>query len=218
MIRAVVFDMDGLLFDTETIAIDGLMYAGEVMQCSIHREVIMKTIGHNLKSTIEIYKKYLGEDFDFARANALHVEYMYDYIARHGAPLKPGAIELIEYIKSVGLSVALASSSEKYRIELCLQSAGLLDFFQKRISGDMVEHSKPAPDIYLAACAAINVPPAECIAVEDSPAGIESAYAAGLYPIMVPDLITPDDTTRKIAKVILPDLFGVIDVIKKLME
>ena len=112
--------------------------------------------------------------------------------------MKEGVRELLSYLKEAGYKIGLASSSRRESIESHLSRAGISSYFESITSGDMVEHSKPEPDIYRIACASLSVEPENAIAIEDSPNGLKSAYRAGMYPVMVPDMIAPTKETDEL--------------------
>ncbi len=118
--------------------------------------------------------------------------------------------ELLAYLKAHHYKIALASSTRRYTVTLQLRNAGIIEDFDAIICGDMVEHSKPHPQIYQTACQAIDIKPSEAYAIEDSYNGIRSAYNAGMHPIMVPDLMPPTAEMEEKADVILVDLIQVI--------
>ena len=126
-------------------------------------------------------------------------------------PLKPGIRELLEYLKENDYKIGLASSTREAVVSQQLIDAGLRPYFDNLTCGDMLKKSKPEPDIYLMACEKLEVLPEEAIAIEDSFNGIRSAYRAGMFPIMVPDLLQPDDEMRELSGKIFEDLFKVKD-------
>ena len=126
-------------------------------------------------------------------------------------PLKPGVVEILEELRRRKVKVALASSTRKAVVEQELRDAGILHYFEKVICGDMVERSKPAPDIFLKTCEELGVEPERSYAIEDSYNGIRSAHGAGMRPIMVPDLSEPTEEMERLAVAILPDLLAVMD-------
>jgi HAD superfamily hydrolase (TIGR01509 family) len=215
MIKAVIFDMDGLMFDTERLAVEGWVYAGKQMGYNITKELVTKTCGSRIEDTKRIFLEHLGNDIDFYGCRKVRVDYAEKYIADNGLPLKPGLIELLDFLSSNNYKIALASSTEKQKVEHYLKSVGILKYFNSLICGDMVEKGKPQPDIYLKAAEALGVLPTECIALEDSLMGILSAYRAGLKPVMIPDLTEPDEETSKMLYAKLPTLLEVIDLLKK---
>ena len=131
---------------------------------------------------------------------------MHCTIAEDGLPVKPYAEDILKALKERGVPTALASSTRQVTVEAQLEMAGFTQYFDAVIGGDAIEHSKPAPDIYLAACEKLGVFPEKAAAVEDSFNGVRSASSAGLYTVMVPDLLQPDDEMKGLADVIAADL------------
>ena len=132
-------------------------------------------------------------------------------LTANGAPLKPGVQELLDWLKSEGWAIAIASSTREVGVRLNMERTGLISYFDVIIGGDMLTASKPAPDIYLRACADLGVDPLSAYAIEDSYNGIRSAHAAGMHAIMVPDMVPATDEMRGLARAILPDLITVRD-------
>ena len=194
---AVVFDMDGVLLDSETICdICWNAYADEI-GLKQSNEACNACRGCNTADAKVILKQFYGDSFDADGFFNGWYKKFYEYEAEHGLPLKPYANEILSYLK-LRYHLALASSTPRAAVERQLRRAGLLDFFEKTVCGDELVHSKPAPDIYLMACQALSIPPAQCAAVEDSPNGIRSAHTAGLSCIMVPDKIPCDEEIAKL--------------------
>lgn len=130
-------------------------------------------------------------------------------------PVKEGAYEILCWLKEQKIPTALATSTSREGALSHLLRTGILPYFNEIITGDMVEHSKPAPDIYLIACDALHMPPADCIAVEDSPNGIRSAYTAGMMAVMIPDQIAPTDELRAMLYREFPSLKELLAYLKK---
>lgn len=189
--KAVVFDMDGVLFDTETICLEAWKMVGEEYHIEDIERTAIGCIGLNLTDTKAFFQQKYGADIDFELYKAACSGHIREIIDREGLPLKPGVKEILTFLKEKGCRVALASSTAKEGVLKHIRRAGISEFFEVVVGGDMVEHSKPRPDIYLMACRELGVAPAEAIAIEDSPNGLRSAHAAGMHPIMVPDLIAP---------------------------
>ena len=122
---------------------------------------------------------------------------MEEYLEKAGIELKPGVIEILTYLKEKGIERAICTANDIVRAEKYLKKIGLYEFFDKIICAPMVEHGKPASDVYEFACGQLGVKPEECMAVEDSPNGVKSAYAAGCNVVMVPDLTQPDRELEK---------------------
>ena len=205
MIKAVIFDMDGVLFDTERLCKDAWAAAAEEAGLVNGPEdekklydAVNHCIGLNGTDTKEYLCSVYGSGFSYEELHGLCSRNMSQMIERDGLPMKEGVRELLSYLKEAGYKIGLASSSRRESIESHLSRAGISAYFESIISGDMVEHSKPEPDIYRIACASLSVEPENAIAIEDSPNGLKSAYRAGMYPVMVPDMIAPTEETDKL--------------------
>lgn len=209
--NAVVFDMDGVIFDSERA----------VMQCwkevaSRHNipdieKAILACTGTTMVRTREIMLNLYGADFpydEYARESSAIFHSRYD---GGRLPMKPGVKELLTFLKERGKKIALASSTRQQVVTDELRDAGIIEYFDRIICGDMVSRSKPAPDIFLKACEELNVSPSDSYAIEDSYNGIRAAHAGGLHPIMVPDLLPADEEMQSLAEIILPNLTSVIE-------
>lgn len=195
-VSAVIFDMDGVIFDSERCVIGCWKEVAERYGFKDIEKICLECIGRNDAATEKIVKDYYGEDFPYEtyrkEMSALYHE-RYD----HGKlPLKPGIRELLQELESNGLPCAVASSTRFRVVEDQLKEAGLLPYFTSVTGGDMVTHNKPHPEIFLRAAEALDTAPEECLVIEDSPMGIRAAAAGGMIPVMVPDLIAPDDVIR----------------------
>ncbi|MDD5600813.1 MAG: HAD family phosphatase [Actinomycetota bacterium] len=190
-IKLVIFDMDGLMFDTERLAKKFWMEASEKFNHKIDDKIFKKTIGLNIKETKEIYKKYYGNEFPYEEIRAEKNKLERNYISSNGVPFKKGLIDLLEYLKKIKLKVALATSTGKERAEFLLNASGIKKYFDVIICGDEIENGKPHPDIFLETCKKMGFQPENCIVLEDSENGIKGAYRAGMLPIMIPDMIKP---------------------------
>lgn len=207
--RTVVFDMDGVLFDTEVVCMKAWMAIAQRWGLPDMEEVFPRCIGLNANDSRQIVFDAYGEDFDYPTFRQQSSEWLKGYLAQNGLPVKPGAPQILEWLREAGYAVGLASSTRSSSVYRYLEQSGLREYFSVVITGDMIEHSKPRPDIYLIACAELGVKPGEAYAIEDSPNGIRSAHAAGMRPIMVPDMIAPDEEMRRLSFLICQDLFEV---------
>lgn len=211
-IKAIIFDMDGVILDSETISDITWKKAAEEKGLIADNEILNACRGTNKNDTITILKKYYGSDFDSEAFLERTSQLFHEIEEKDGIPLMPYAKEILEYLKP-RYRLALASSTRGPTVERQLRTAGVIDFFETRITGEMVEHSKPNPEIYLMACKSIGVEPGDCAAIEDSLNGIKSAYAAGLKPIMVIDKIKPTDEIKKMCVNIFDSLDGLKTVL-----
>ena len=155
-------------------------------------------------------KEIFGQDFDYHGVRNRRKALMNAYMETHPVEIKPGAEELLRYLKSHYFKTAVATASGETKAMTYLDEAGLLDYFDQIISTAMVPHGKPMPDVYRYACKCIGEKPEACIALEDSPNGLMAAYRAGCLPIMVPDLTQPD---AKLSKILYAKADSLTDVI-----
>lgn len=212
--KAVVFDMDGVLFDTERLCQDSWLAVAEENGLPGMEDIFPQCIGLNANDSRRIVMNAYGEDFDYEGFRGQASVWFWDYIEKNGLPVKPGVRELLSWLKEAGWTVGLASSTRRSSVENHLEQAGIRDCFAAVVTGDMVEHSKPQPDIYLMACRELGVEPGQAYAIEDSPNGIRSAHAAGMRPLMVPDMIAPDEEMRRLSARIFEDLEEVLDFLR----
>lgn len=214
-IEAVIFDMDGLLIDTETISFTLFQKVFSDYGYVISREYyVNELVGRNIKGIKENILKEYGEDFQFDEIYYKKVKEMTDYVESKGVLLKKGALELIKYLHENKYKIAVATSTKRERAEKLLNIVKVKDYFQEIICGDEVINSKPNPEIFLKAAEKLGVEPSNCIVLEDSAAGIEAAHKAGMKGINVPDMKTPDDNMRGMAYRIEDSLLGVLEYIK----
>lgn len=212
--KAVVFDMDGVLFDTEVMCMKSWIAVAERNNLPLMEEVFPKCIGLNSNDSRRIVMEAYGKDFDYPRFREQAAAWQQEYLKENGLPVKPGMREILSWLKTSGYAVGLASSTRSSSVFSHLEQAGIRNCFSVVITGDMVEHSKPRPDIYLKACRELGVEPEEAYAIEDSPNGIRSAHAAGMRVIMIPDMIPPDEETESLSTVVLKDLKEAMEFLK----
>lgn len=215
-IEAVLFDMDGLVLDTEKLytrfwveAANALGYPMTVKQ------------GLGMRSLNRTYgaaklKSYFGESVDYDKVRNKRIELMDAFVEKEGVYLKKGINELLDYLKENNIKTSIATSSPIERTIKYLSSVNMDKRFDELVSGYMVEKGKPEPDIYLYAAKKLGVSPKNCMVLEDSPAGILSGYKAGCIPVIVPDQDEPDEDTMNIIYAKAKDLIDVINIIEKI--
>ena len=193
MIKAVIFDMDGVLFDTERLV--GKVWNQIAAEEGIKEMdiVLNNCIGRSYEDTRLVFREHYGEAFDFDGFRTKARQLFFENIKAHGLPIKTGVNELLAYLKEKGYQIGLASSTNKEGVLSHLREANIEAYFEVIVGGDMVKHSKPNPEIYEMACRLLGVKPSEAICIEDSHNGIRSASSAGLKVIMVPDLLEPTE-------------------------
>lgn len=213
MIKYVIFDMDGTLLDTEKIYRDS--WVDTCNKWSLDRAVEShdETIGRPQICIPDILKKYYGGDFRVEDFVNERMDRFFE-ITENRVPVKPGALELIEYLRANGIAAAVATSTVKDIAVKSLSKSGLLEYFDTIVTGDMVEKGKPAPDIFLKSASMIGAEPSETIVCEDSYAGIYAAKNANMIPVFVEDILPPNDEIMDVSYAVCKDLFEVIGIIK----
>jgi len=187
--KAVVFDMDGLMFDSERIVQYSWTKAGMLLANRDLGKEIYHTLGYSKKKRREYFKELLGDHFDFETFQIIASIYYYDYLKKNGIPIKKGLLELLEYLKENHYAIALATSSSYKNTIKHLKEVQIDHYFDVIVTGDQVKKAKPDPQIYMIACQKLNVDPTLAYALEDSYHGIISAYQANMKAIFVPDLL-----------------------------
>lgn len=215
MFEAVVFDMDGVITDTEKLYRRFQMEEGR--RRGIPEDVLVYACDHiaggNKFSNKPIFESIVGRGIDYMEFREKLMANLDAYIAANGVELKYGVKETLAYLKDKGIKIGLATSTIRERAIGYLTAHGIYKYFDKLVFGNMVEHGKPAPDIYLKACEELGVEPAKAVAVEDSINGIKSAGVAGLYPVMVVDLIKPNDEIAPYVKQVYEDMTHLREII-----
>lgn len=211
---AVVFDMDGVIFDSERATMYCWLDLAEKYDIPNIKEPYYACIGTTMVRTREIMLETYGPDFPYDEyAKEASVMYHEKYDGGR-LPMKKGIRELLVFLKENNKKIALASSSRRQTVVNQLRDANILEYFDAVICGDMVERSKPAPDIFLKACSEIGVEPQRAYGIEDSFNGIRALSAAGMHAIMVPDLLAATDEMKELSECVLDDLLEVREYLR----
>lgn len=213
MVKAVIFDMDGVLIDTEKHYYAGWIQAATEAGFDFKGEhaLMLRSCDANMAS--EMMKGIFGDNFDYFAIRERRREIVKERLALYGLEAKPGIDELLQYLHGRDIKTAVATATPLELTKQHLTNLGIYDLFDKVVSAKEVEKGKPAPDVYLYACDKIGEDPKDCIAVEDSPNGILSAYRAGLMPVMVPDLTKPDEELSKYLYACVDSLGDIVKLI-----
>lgn len=214
MISAIIFDMDGLMLDTEILAINSWKKAGEHFGYIIEKELMMKAIGRTIQDTQKILEEKFGNDFPFEEARKVRFDHTRVHMEVNGIPLKKGLIEILNYCKKENIPIAVATSTNRSHAVSLLNKANIMDYFNAIVCGDDVKKGKPEPDIFIKASEELGVSPDKCIVLEDSENGILAAYRANMVPVWVPDLITESLIAKEHAKHICDSLIDVITLVE----
>jgi HAD superfamily hydrolase (TIGR01509 family) len=210
---AVVFDMDGLMLDSERAIIDCMARAASGLGHDLPRTLWLSMVGNSEAVCRAKLDEAVGESRRIAlleRSNAL-----YDAVVAAGVPHRPGIVELLDLLDAHRLPRAVATSTRRPLALRKLEAAGLLPRFDAVCTSSDVAHPKPAPDVYLLAASTLGVDPARCLVLEDSPTGVRAALAAGMHPIQVPDLLPPDEAVHALGHTILPSLHEVGELLRR---
>ena len=215
-IKGVIFDLDGLLIDTEKLYqrfwIEAAKQCGYKMtkEQSLQLRSLDKNLAKNLLT------EWFGKDFSYQKTKEIRIKLMNDYIEKNGINAKEGAAELASYLKENGYKTAIATATNYERTNYHLKLAGLRDYFENIICASNLEHGKPYPDVYLYACRKLELEPCECLALEDSPNGIKSSYSTGCITVCVPDSGEPENEINPFVNYHAKSLNDVIDLIKNM--
>ncbi len=192
-LRGVVFDMDGVLIDTEKLYVRFWRQSAADFGYNMTVEDVFGIRSLARKYANAKLKGRFGEEFPYNQVREHRTELMDAYIAENGVETKKGLFEILGYLRDRGIKIAVATATPRERAVKRLEEIGALPYFDVIVGGDMVQNGKPEPDIYLKAASELGLPPESCAAFEDSPNGIKAAYSAGCRAVMIPDLTSPDE-------------------------
>ncbi len=215
--RAVIFDMDGLMLDSERMARDAWRRALADWGLALPDDLYFQLVGREAVDTKAILARAFGPALPVEEAYARKQRYLEQAMLRDGIPTKPGLHALLDFLDARGIRKAVASSTHRPLVIQKLTWTRLLGRFEVIVCGDEVPNGKPAPDVFLLAAERLGVPARDCIVLEDSEAGIRAARAAGMTPILVPDLKPPSPETEALAHRVFPSLEHVREYLATLL-
>ncbi|WP_294154636.1 HAD family phosphatase [uncultured Clostridium sp.] len=196
-IKGVLFDMDGVIFDTEKAYLETWTKVFKSYGYDLKRETYISIMGTGRDNAVSTFKEAFGNDIPMEDMYKDKDRILKEIIESGSVPLKPGAVEILTYLRENNIKTALATSARMWRAETQLKMSGIKDMFDKITCGDEIKNLKPDPDIFLKSAQKLALNPDECIVIEDSPAGIQAAFNAGMYGIHVEDLKEADATIKK---------------------
>lgn len=214
-LQLVIFDMDGLLFDTERIYFRAFQRAAKELGYDFPFETYLKVVGVTDEKGKEILSSIYGEGAKILKAFHRYPPLVDQIVEEEGIPIKPGVHQLLDTLDEMGIKKCIASSSPPEVIERNIKKTGLDDRFDFLISGTEVKHGKPSPDIFLEAMKRANVKNEKALVLEDSYHGLQAAVRAGIRCIIIPDLLEPSNEMQRLAYRIFGDLGKVAEFIKK---
>lgn len=215
MIKGAVFDMDGLMFDTEKLVYRAWQRVMDSNGYDYDFEIYKKTVGRRTAETRKFYEELYGGEFDYQRLRSEANVFFRDDIETNGVPLKKGLVNILEYLKNHNMKIALATSTSSTTAMGLLEKANVKQYFDRFVCGNMVKNGKPHPEVFLTAAKELCLKPESCIALEDSINGIKSAYNAGMKPLMVPDLLEPNEEIKPMLFALCKDLDEAIEYFKQ---
>lgn len=218
MINGAVFDMDGLMFDSERLVYETWQMMMDELGFKYNLDIFKNTIGLRTDLTESYYNSLYGERFCYKPLKQRSREIFLKRVSEEGVPIKKGLVELLEFLKSNNLKIAVATSTSAQTAHKIIKMAGVYDYFDTFVCGDDVKNGKPHPEVFLTAAEKLSLPPTECVAFEDSINGIKSAYSAGITTVMVPDYLQPTQEIIPMIDCLCNDLTQAIEFISNHMK
>ena len=213
MKKAVIFDLDGLMIDSERVTYEEYCRKLEQLEYHFDENMYRRCLGKNKQSVYQVFIDHYGEDFPITEVwNDVHVSL--DHRLQQSVPLKTGIFELLTFLKENGYKTIVATSSSRARADMILQAANIRHYFDDTICGDEVKNGKPNPEIFLTACEKLGITPEEALVLEDSEAGITAAHAGNIDVICVPDMKYPEEEFAAKTLKIVDSLLDVIEHLK----
>lgn len=215
MVKGVIFDMDGTMFDTERLLTIAWHQSAIEMGVSISAELMDACRGKSIEAIGTLLRAEFGEVFDYDKICMIKNRIYHEMIQKDGVPVKKGLRELLEFLKEQGIPAAVATSTSRNSAEITLKTAGVYEEFGAYMYGDMLKVSKPEPDIFLEAAKALGQKPEDCVVIEDSISGVLAGKAAGGYVIYIPDMMKIPEEVKEGITAQMSDLSCVIEWIQE---
>lgn len=217
MIKGAVFDMDGLMFDSERLVYEIWQEMMDEQGFEYSLDIFKNTIGLRTDKTEQYYNSLYGSRFDYKPLKQRSRETFIKRVNENGVPIKKGLFELLDFLKSNNIKMAVATSTSAQTAHMIINLAGVYDYFDAFVCGDDVKNGKPHPEVFLTASEKLGLSPLDCIAFEDSINGIKSAFSAEMKPVMVPDFLQPTDEIKPMISFLCSDLSQAIEFVKQSM-
>lgn len=214
MIQAVIFDMDGLMIDSERVTFEGYVKYCKELKKDFTEDIYKRCLGKPVPGIHQVFYDEYGDDFPIPEIMKKVHTYMADRFEKEGVPLKKGLLPLLQYLKEHQIKTIVATSSDRVRVDSILKRANMIQYFDDSICGDEVTNGKPDPEVFLRSLEKLHVDAKDAIVLEDSEAGIQAAFRANIKVICVPDMKYPEPEYEKLAYKIVDDLSKVIEIIK----
>lgn len=215
MIEAVIFDMDGLMIDSERVTYEGYCHVLAKDNLTMSEETYKTLLGKTVKAVYELFEKDYGDKYDVAEVIKEVHQYINDRFENEGVPIKKGLVKLLQFLKDNNYKTIVATSSHRNRVDKILNQAGLTEYFDDSICGDEVAKGKPDPEVFLKACSKLNVKPENALVLEDSESGINAAYNANIKVIAIPDMKYPEEKYLKMTYKVMDDLLQVKEFLQQ---
>ncbi len=211
-VKLAIFDMDGLMLDTEKLMLDSCMTIAKKNNYPLKKEDYLRTVGLNNRDTEAIYIECMGEDFPIEEFRTKVSEIYEAIVLDKGAPKKQGLEELLDFLEENNIQKVVATSTHRERAEKILLKSGILNRFSFIVCGDEIEKGKPEPDIFLEACRRAGVEPKDAVVLEDSQNGLLAASRAGIKCLLIPDLVEPRQDIIQLAYARLNNLLEAMNI------